>query len=258
MIPYKSCTIIPTHQPHFGFTINALESYNKNVGGDLYLIFSNTSEYQNFKAKTTEKFNYLILDESYYKHSNIINAKKFYAVNELAKKYKYLAVFDAEIEFVKPYDEYFEYKQIFKSKQFKGNISTNGREILTINIDLLQLDEPSKNIVLEETQNLDYYWWFNEACVYETQTFYEFFEWLKSKDTYDRIMSTHLCFDYLLYSIWLISYKNFKIKKFDGSNFKWGALEYTPDLDIINQYKSLVSKNSNSEYTKIIIHKDRG
>jgi secreted Zn-dependent insulinase-like peptidase len=72
---YKSCTIIPTHLPHFGFIINVLKTYNKNVNGDLYLIFSTADEYETFKSKTSEKFSHLILDDSFKCYSNIITAK---------------------------------------------------------------------------------------------------------------------------------------------------------------------------------------
>jgi hypothetical protein len=253
---YNSCTIIPTHLPHFEFTLNAVKTYNQTVNGDLYLVFSTQDEYQNFRNRTSEKFNYLILDDAFKCYSNVITAKKFFAIKTLSENYKYMAIFDSEIEFVKSYNESDEYEKIFLSKVFKANISTNGIEIMSTNVHSLGLNDEQTNLINLETQNLDYYWWFNEVCVYESDTFNKFYEWLSAKTNFNQIMSTHHCFDYLLYSIWLILFENFKIQKFEHQ-FKWGALEDTINLEIINEFKSLVSKNAESEYTKVIIHKDR-
>ena len=254
----SACTIIPTHPPHFKFAFDALYSYNINVKGDLYFIFSNNMEYELFKSKTTEDFNYLILEKPFTEYKNRINAKKFFGVNELLTKYKYIAIFDSETEFVKPYDEYTEYKKIFESRQFKSNNSSNGTEITNSILDILQLSKTQKDLILRETDNLNQYWWFNEACVYESETFYEFFDWLQSKNNFIDIMEGTTYFDYLLYSIWLIIFKGFKIKKLCNDKvFDWAALEVETDLDIINEFKSLISKSQDGKYTKIIIHKDR-
>ena len=95
-----ACTIIPTHPPHFNYTINALESYNKTVNGNLYLVFSNNSDYELFNSKTNEKFNHLILESPFTTYKNIINAKKIYAVHQLANKYNYIGVIDTEVDFI--------------------------------------------------------------------------------------------------------------------------------------------------------------
>jgi hypothetical protein len=254
----SACTIIPTHPPHFKFAFDALYSYNINVKGDLYFIFSNDMDYQSFKSKTTEDFNHLILESPFTTYKNIINAKKFYAVDKLSKKYKYIGVFDTESEFIKPYNEYTEYKNIFESREFKSNNSENGKLITKDVLDVMQFNEIQRNIILKETDNLNQYWWFNEACVYESETFYEFFQWLQLKDNFTDIMGGRHYFDYFLYSMWLIAFKGFKLKKIcTDITFDWAALEVETDLKIINKFKSLISKSKESKYTKIIIHKDR-
>jgi hypothetical protein len=253
-----ACTVIPTYPPHFNYTLNALGSYNKNVNGNLYLVFSNNSDYELFNSKTNEKFNYLILETPFTNYKNIINAKKFYAVDNLSKKYKYIGVFDTESEFIKPYDEFSEYKKIFETKEFKSNNSENAKLITKDVLDVMQFNETQRKIILTETNNLNKYWWFNEVCVYESETFYEFFDWLRLKDNFIHIMEGRHYFDYFLYSMWLIVFKGFKIKTIcNDMVFKWSAIEESIDIDIVNKFESLISKLSNCEYTKIIIHKDR-
>jgi hypothetical protein len=253
-----ACTIIPTHPPHFNYTLNALESYNKNVNGNLYLVFSNNSDYELFNSKTNEKFNHLILESPFTTYENIINAKKFYAVDKLSKKYKYIGVFDTESEFIKPYDEYIEYKNIFETKKFKSNNSENGKLITKDVLDVMQFNETQRNIILKETNDLNQYWWFNEACVYESETFCQFFNWLQLKDNFTDIMAGRHYFDYFLYSMWLIVFKGFKIKTIcNDIIFKWSAIEQSMNIDVVNKFESLISKLPNCEYTKVIIHKDR-
>jgi hypothetical protein len=253
-----ACTVIPTYEHHFNYTLSALKSYNENINGDLYLIFSNNSEYELFKSKTTEKFNHLILENPFTAYENIINAKKIYAVHQLANKYKYIGVIDTEVDFIKKYDEFIEYKNIFESKEFKSNISTQGNKILSPILDIMDFDEYNTSIILKETDNLKQYWWFNELSVYESETFYEFFDWLKSHKNFISMMSVVYCFDYFIYSIWLIVFNGFKLKKIcQTESFKFGAIEECTNIEVIDQFESMVSKISESTYTKIVIQKDR-
>ena len=53
-------------------------------------------------------------------------------------------------------------------------------------------------------------------------------------------------------------FKGFKIKKVCSDKvFDYAAMEVETDLDVINEFKSLISKSQGGKYTKIIIHKDR-
>jgi hypothetical protein len=253
-----ACTIIPTHPPHFNYTLNALESYNKTVNGNLYLVFSNNSDYELFNSKTNEKFNHLILESPFTTYKNIINAKKLYAVQQLASKYKYIGVLDAEVEFVKKYDEFIEYNNIFESKEFKSNLSHRGNEILSVVLNSMDLGEDGNSIILKETNDLKQYWWFNEIFVYESETFCEFFNWMQTHKNFITMMEERHCFDYFIYSIWLIVFKQFKLKKMcQNETFKFGAMEECTNLELIDQFESMVSKISESTHTKIVIQKDR-
>ncbi len=122
----------------------------------------------------------------------------------------------------------------------------------------MELDEPQRHIILNETDNLTQYWWFNDVCVYESETFFEFFNWMQSHNKFSSMMSGRHYFDYFLYSMWLMVFKGFKIKKLcKDIFFNWAAMEESMDITIINEFKSLISKLPECEYTKVIIHKAR-
>ena len=122
----------------------------------------------------------------------------------------------------------------------------------------MDLGEDGNSIILKETNDLKQYWWFNEFFVYESKTFYEFFDWFKSHKNFISMMTEVHCFEYFIYSIWLIVFKGFKLKKIcQTQSFKFGAIEECTDIQVINKFKSIISKTAESDYTKVIVQKDR-
>lgn len=252
----SSCTIIPTHPPKFNFAIKAVESFNFYDIGDLYIIFSNESDEILFRNSCNQKYNFLILPESKRDYKSYVTVKKFFAVNELMQKYEYIGVFDSEVEFIKKYNPNKLYKSIFNKKEFKSNLSKNGHKMLSSCLDLIEFGDLHE-FILEQTDNLNQYWWFNEICVYERQTFFEFYQWLQNQKKYDSILNNWYCFDYHLYSLWLIAFKNFKIKKLcQQTFFEWGAIEFNTNGNVSNKFKSHADRVK-TKWSKVLIHTDR-
>lgn len=249
--------VIPVHKDKFDRAIKVTETFNKFVtNGDLFLVFSNEDELNYLKTITNEKFNSIVIDND--KIPNIITYKKFFGVNYVFNKnYDYIGIVDCETEFVKQLD-LSEIQDIYKSKIFKTNTSSNGGRIVKKCADALEYTD----IVSQITDNYSQYWWFNDLCVYEKGTFTEFYESILTSKNYNMIMSDSEYFDYFLYSIWLLVNKDFKLKNYmPHKKFVYGILEHNfYDDEISYSYKSMLDANQNHAnipFIKILFNVDR-
>jgi len=264
---HKVCTIVPTHQAKFNHALDFLRTHNKFVTTDLFFSFSSYQEEEIFrKLVETElddnqrkDFCSLILNGLMY-NRGIVTQKKLYSVNELVKTYDYVAVFDDETIFVKPFDTLTAYKEIADSKVFKSNRRNNHLYHLIGVAEKMNLSTNQR--LIEETDNFTQYWWFNDICVYDAKYFPEFFKWLTTHPNFQSMMSDFICFDYLIYSLWLICFKDFKLeKKMQQFTFGAGAIEtnYCDDT-ISEEFKSYADRNinhENIEHIKVQIMLDR-
>ena len=261
----NTCTILPTYPPHYSYTINAIITHNKFVKSDLYLVFTNNQNYLLFNQIISTlnilnlRWKFLILDFIPRPQDNIITIKKYYAVEKLIKLYKYVGVFDSEILFVKNFDTDIVYKKIDNSMIFKSNKRHNSNHLLDLSTIMGYEDN---QLLVDETENFTQYWWFNEVCVYEREKFVEFYEWFKNNKNYDNIINKFMSFDYLIYSIWLICNKQYKLKKHLPNYSLAGAAVETNYCDdsISYEFLSYQDRNinhANIEHIKIQIMIDR-
>lgn len=253
----KACTIIPTFTPHFEYTLNAIKTFNQFVGGDLYIVFSNIYEKKEFEKLTDEKFYSLILPDSQSSYESCVTVKKLFAIKHIIDNYDYVGVFDTETVFIKEYEQYILYKTIFETCEFKSNKSLCGGKMLMHTLNALEFNENERKIILEKTDNLDQYWWFNEIMVYEKNTFLEFYKWLIDHKNYENIVNDKEHFDFHMYSLWLLAFKNFNLKKLCQDNsFIHGAIEGPHDITVSEIFKSNLDIFE-TEYSKVIIHLNR-
>ncbi|MFM1840059.1 MAG: hypothetical protein RIR47_108 [Bacteroidota bacterium] len=261
-----SCTAIPIYPPDYDYAIQALITHNKNINTKLYFIFTNLYEYNLFYNKIVNlnlnhlKWDKIILGFQPKNNENIITIKKFYAVNQLLKEYQYVGVFDCETLFVKPMDTDIVYASIDQTRYFKSNYRFRKEHL----IELSQLvGYNNDSLLINETENFSLYWWFNEICVYEKNKFNEFFEWLLKHENYNQIITNFISFDFLLYSIWLICNKGYRLKKYLTQYSLAGAAVETNycDNNVSYEFMSYQDRNINHEqieHIKVQIMIDRG
>lgn len=98
----KVAFIIPTYPPHFNYAKNFLDTFRKNylnLQADLFFIFSNESEAQEFGEY---EYKIILPDElRIFENGGIINIKKFFALKSLQNQYDYYIVLDSESEIIK-------------------------------------------------------------------------------------------------------------------------------------------------------------
>lgn len=257
----RTATIIPTHTPKFDWAYKLLDSYIQYVQQphDLYFVFTNENEAHDFKdkCKSPNAYKELVLPISLRDKKSIINVKKYFALYSIHTQYDYVGVFDSESIFVKHCDLNNVYSDIVSVDYFKSNIAKDGIRIIQNIAEKLKLNY-NKNLILE-TDFYSLYWWFNEIPVYRMDYFSEFINWFYSLDNINEIQNDYYCFDFLVYSIWLICFKGFKLKKYETPiKFGCGALEefrVRPEIkDIITEtFDSYWDTNLNSHinYNKI-------
>ena len=241
----KTATIIPTFPPHFGFTVDLLNSYNKFSNNDIYIIFTNQHEYELFKSITNVSYNYLIANNEVISKypNNIINIKKFFGLDNLIHQYDYIGIFDSETLFIRKFDSDIIYPNIFNKKILKSNLSSYGF-LIKKSAEMMGVVNNEK--LVNQTQNYTYYWWFNEICVYEQKTYLKFKKYLDSLSNIDQILNERDCFDYILYGIWLICFTDFNIKKYlEDMLFPYGALEHNTNDIVSKEFTSYMDHNLN-------------
>jgi hypothetical protein len=224
----KTCTIIPTHLPKFHWAYTLLDSYSEFVEQphDLYFVFTNEVEASQFKTnvKNANSYKELILSQPLRNKKSIVNVKKYFALFTLKDEYDYIGVFDCESKFVKKCNLDEVYSDIISKKYFKANESIVGSDIIKHIAETLKLNY-NKNL-LKQTNYYSVYWWFNEIPVYDMKYFGEFANWFYNLENINEINDDYYFFDYLVYSIWLICFKNFKIKTYNTSiKFDCGSVE---------------------------------
>jgi hypothetical protein len=257
-----TCTVIPTYSPHFGFAYNALRTHCQFVESDLYFVFSSPEEVDKFRTGIPGD-----LQEAKWKPivtndlggDGVITRKKLQAISTICGEYKYIGVFDSEILFVKRMDTDTIYREIFESKVFKSNRRATQHHLRGV-ATLMGYENNEK--LVQETDDFFQYWWFNDICVYEQETFVEFYQWLQLHPNCSKMTTDFACFDYLLYSIWLICNKEFKLKKMlEGVVLAGAAIETNYDNDIVSyHFRSYQDRNVNHEripHIKVQIMIDR-
>jgi hypothetical protein len=224
----KTCTIIPIHPPHFEWGYALLNSYIKFVQQphDLYFVFTNEDDANSFK-KGCDNLNYykeLVLPNILRSRNSIVNVKKYFGLFSLKNEYDYMGVFDSESQFVKNCNLDEVYSDIVKKKYLKANKSTVGNGIIKHIAEQLKLNY-NKNLLIQ-TDFYSCYWWFNEIPVYRSDYFEEFINWFYSLENSNELQDDYYCFDFLVYSIWLICFKNLKLKILETPfEFECGAVE---------------------------------
>jgi hypothetical protein len=258
----KVCTLIPIHRAKFDYGLNALKSYHThNLKEDLYFVFSNEDEYREFSNETTVPFLSIIMPLGMFIDNNPITKKKLFGLNYLfGKGYDLVGVLDADILFVDSFDPRDVYADISNRKYFKSNISSFGGNLIKHIATKMEIENDPN--LLSQTLNYTQYWWFNDIPVYEKHLYLEFYQWLVALKNYEYIAEDWWCFDYLLYSIWLIVYKDYKLQVMDPTNlYNWGAIEdnlNSKELSFkFKSYADAYSLPDKLEHIKVQLHVDR-
>ena len=235
----------------------------------LYFLIDNTETFE-FLTTMTEKYtsqkpNLIIIPNADYhlfgNRANIPTIKKFYGLNLLKDNFDYIAAIDCECLFLKHFDTYEIFDEIWRTKSsFFRNRCRSHNEIFLRNISYcIGLENNEK--LIKETDDFSYSNWFNDIPVYKSDTLDDFFDWMFNNKAsngttiYKNIKQNFCCFDYWVYWFWLIVYRDLHDTGCTETMSFNSLIESVGDsfLDIQYLYKVL-SKNrsdTNNELLKI-------
>lgn len=213
------CFICPIYDKgkDFEYGLTMFESAIKNgINNNLYYIFSGYDQKEKFSRIAQERFEklplYLVMEENLANCKNPVSIKKYFGIKQLMNKYDFIAAIDCECVFVRNFDVGKLMAEIWNSKSMlASNISNRGARDVQLCCEALGLS--TNEIVLSETNDFQYTWWFNEIPVYASENLREFFSWLND-ERYKIIYNVWNCFDYLVYVLWLLTEKGYSLKKY--------------------------------------------
>jgi len=225
--------LIPIHPPHYHYMYNLINKCRNNyIEVDIFLIFSNMTDYDNFNMKNEIKP--IICDP--FRTRSVVTFKKFFGLKQLAdSKYDYIICCDSEIDIL--CDNFTnenintKIQQIFNNKKIyagdtKGNDGVS--KIIEISANLFTGEHDFlKNI----TKNFTLYFWYSDLPVYRRADITQFLSMIN----YNNIVWEH--FDYIIYQYYLILYHGFEIINTTPiTNVKWSIENvFTNNIDILNK-----------------------
>lgn len=216
--------LVPVYPPHFKYAKSLEESFKLHQfdkQADLWFIFTDETE----KEKFGYYDNYIILPEHLrnFRNNGIINIKKFYGLYRLKDKYEYIIVLDSESLFVRNINLESICNDFWNKKVLYGNkVLSEGKErTTTIQVSCRSYFNNNHNI-----KNDDLYLWFNQPCIYKTDTLDDFFRLISYKEKASAF-SWH-DFDYYIYMYYLLLYKNFRIEDLEIES-NYGVCEASLD-----------------------------
>jgi hypothetical protein len=264
----KSCFIIPTWPPHFGY-LNFLNNLPDNLEFDICFVLSYNSDEQLLNSMNYKKIYKTIVIEHYLSSNyideilrkkiedqGIITLKKFIALDILKKEYKYLCTVDSEIEFVNTnkvdvkLENYCNKKIIIGSTVNEVRTVTNPfyvvpqtelvKVIEKINKESSNLFSNDEKEILFNMISNRFYFWFSDIPVYQSELLIDFFNHIQfSESTYVDFSKklNYYSFDYIIYVYFCLLYKNYKILDIKNHNINrnWSleSIPYDVYLDVL-------------------------
>jgi len=241
--------LIPIYPPHYQYIYNLINKLKVNdIKIDIYLVFSNNSDYNEFNMKT--EILPIIMNETTQSKS-IVVYKKFFGLKQLANtKYDYIISCDSEIDIIPNNftNENINKKieQIFYNKKIYAG-DTTGIWVTKITKTSAELFPEKYEYLKDITKDFSLYFWWSDLPVYRRSDINEFFNMIN----YDNIIWEH--FDYIIYQYYLILFHNFEIINTTPiTDIKW-SLEglNTNNINILNKLLDIkygFSWNSNIFY----------
>jgi hypothetical protein len=226
--------LIPIYPPHYHYIYNLINKcINNDIEVDIFLVFSNSIDYDNFYMKNGIKP--IICD--HLNTESIITYKKFFGLKQLANsKYDYIICCDSEIDIL--CDNFTneninnKIQQIFNNKKIYAGVCDSDEPLYT------RITQTSANLFPEQydflkniTNNFTLYFWWSDLPVYRRADITPFLSMIN----YDNIVFTH--FDHIIYQYYLILYHGFEIINTTPITDLRHSLEclFTTDINILNK-----------------------
>lgn len=218
----KVCVIIPIHPPNYKYIPTIHESYSNDSDFMLLFVFTFNSDlelaldgYSQLKEHEC-----LSIEKEYFTYTNsipgIIHIKKFLGVDYCSKKFpdiEFGVTLDSEIKFLRKYI----YNDILDRYNKKNIYGSRTPENIVIKTCSYYFQDPCDQLqILEEFNNFKMWSWWSDIPYYKLLDLKEFFECINYNCDFKsscNIMA--YAFDHILYQMFLVLRRNFKITYID-------------------------------------------
>lgn len=197
--------VVPTFPAHYLNAVNFLESFYKyrfDRQSDIYFVFTNEAEKDGFLPCKS-----IVLPPKLRVTQNrgIINIKKYYALMQLKDQYEYIVVLDDDCQFIATSDIRRVCEEYFDSKILYGNLLRNP----PFDIMCIVAEECKRFFAEPDRLTCPLYLWWNQLCIYKTDTLSDFFQITKIDRTLASLKWED--FDYYIYMYYLMLYQGFEV-----------------------------------------------
>ena len=256
------CFICPTYPKRYKLAMNLLESFNKFLSkqADFYFVFSN-----NYDSELFGDYGFKIVipqDMIFKDKSSFVIGKKFFAIDLLKSKYRFLITLDDDSIFFQSVDILHICQSFYNDKILLGNVTSDKPRIRAIKD--MSLNALRKH-QLQPICNPGLYLWFNQLCIYDSYYIDDFFDKIQY---YNRRTSFKFEeFDFYMYSFFLILYHGFYVVDMCcqiGGEHSLCEHDFRDEIIILPQIRKkvmLCRSNSvnifNNPNLTLIIHLDR-
>jgi hypothetical protein len=251
----KVCVIIPIHPPNYKYITNIHESYSNDSDFMLLFVFTFNSDLELALKEYPELKEHacLSIEKEYFKYINstygIIHVKKFLGLDYCLKKFpniEFGITLDSEIKFLRKYI----YNDILGRYNKKNIYASRTPENIVMKTCSYYFEDLCDQLqISEEFNNFKMWSWWSDVPYYKLSDLKEFFECIKYKcDFKSSINIMVYAYDHILYQMFLVLHRNFKITYIDDKydiHDKMG-LEYgNTDMYtiMINDYKPIMVMN---------------
>jgi len=243
--------VIPIHPPKYIHIYNILDKCNDIV---LYLVFSNTNDYDLFLHK--EKIKAIIIPQ--YLSNNevpiIVNKKKYYALQQLKNcSHEFLIVCDAEIDII---DEHFtetnilnQITQLYNNKRLYSFEDSfyHTQDIFRESTRLLNDD--AYNIVQRKSDNFNFCLWWCDIPAIKVSYLEDFLEKIDINKNISNL--NYKQWDHVTYGSYLLAYHDFEIINCSKTINHNGDMQcyITHNVDDLH-----LLKNINKQFSWVFLH----
>jgi hypothetical protein len=277
------CFIIPTFPPHYNHIKNIFFEQKEKILFDIYLVLSFKSDINTLPK--SDKYKLIILEEFFDKDfitgciekNIIITFKKYFALEQLYKSYKYLITSDDEIKFQNTKKIFEKCDELFNRKIVLGSVVNNSSHFSKMVKDINENSsmffktdfEISK--LREKNKDFQFYFWFSDLCVYESNIVQNFLKYIDFNNYISfKNQINFFVFDYISYIYYCMIYYDW-----NGINIKDYEIQRNWSLEGCNletykevcekiQIKPLVIHHcwfeecKQTEHVVLTLHIDRG
>ena len=243
----KACFIVPFKRTNkddecVKYFLESAHKYNMSK----YLIFViDDNDAYKYLSSIDNDIKLIVAHPKALVNNNIVTMKKFYGIEHVYKDYDYIAAIDCDSLFLKTFDPYELFNEIWESKScfYKTTALIKFRQ-MDFFMTAAACGLENNLILKKETNNFTDNIWFNDIPVYKSSDMKDFFIWLKTtktsngKTVFQNVENNICCFDYFVYWYWLICYKGLTSERSERPSYELSLLEET--FDIYNNYMSFV------------------